>query len=75
MDIIEKIHFLANQEPTETQKRLDEAFERYERKFGNRNLTSVLETDEDLIEKLNKCVELNVEFDDLYVNLKRGDLI
>jgi len=75
MDIVEKIRFFANQEFTETQKKLNEAFERYEKIFGNRNFTSILETDDDLIEKLNKCVELNIEFDDLYVNLKRGDLV
>lgn len=77
MDIIEKIHELAEQEPTEIQKRLDDAFEQYKNKFGNLDFTTALEDNEEiLIKKIEQCIKSNIEFDELYLgNITDDDLI
>lgn len=77
MNIIERIHESANQEPTELQKRLDKAFELYKKKFKNLDFTTALENDEEiLIQKIEQCIELGIEFDELYLgNISDEDLI
>lgn len=70
MDIVEHLHELAHKEPSETQKLLDKTLLEYEEKFGNTDITTVFDDDEEIIKKLKTCIELGIEYDDLYV----GDL-
>ena len=56
--------------------KLDLKLVEYKKCFGNTNITSLFETDDELIEKLDNCIKLNIEYDDLYVGkLYKDDLI
>ena len=63
--------------PKERKKtKLDLKYEEYKKHFGNTNITTLWGSDEELIEKLDNCIKLNIEYDDLYVGkLHKDELI
>ena len=55
---------------------LDLKLKEYKKHFENTNITTLFETEEELIEMLDNCIKLNIEYDVLYVGkLHKDDLI
>ena len=54
---------------------LDLKYEEYKERFGNTDITTLWDSDEELIEKLDNCIKLNIEYDDLYVGKLHKDEI
>lgn len=76
MDIVEIIHELAMQEPTELQKEIEKAELEYKEIFGDNNYTNIFDDDETYLRKLKDCIKYKTAYNDWYENKRRkGEFI
>lgn len=76
MNFLDEYHDTLKEEPDELTKEYEQLKEKYIKRFGNFEVTTVFDAPEEINQKLQKCLELGVTWNNLYCkDIKKTDMI